>query len=168
MNAFMIFPMILRPKSRGRIMLKNNDPFTYPLIYANYYSHPYDMDIIVRGIKKSISLMDKPAMKAINGRLLNRMLPGCKNFIFNTDKYWECYARHFTFTIYHYSGTAKMGPDSDKEAVVDPRLRVKGVKNLRVIDASIFPEIMSGHPNGPVFMIAEKGADMIKQDHGFI
>ncbi|XP_037931860.1 glucose dehydrogenase [FAD, quinone]-like, partial [Teleopsis dalmanni] len=168
LDAFMIFPMILRPKSRGRIMLKSKDPLKYPLIYANYFAHPYDLDIAVRGMLKAISLMDQPAFKAINGRLLEKVLPTCKKYGYKTRAYWECYARHFTLTIYHYSGTAKMGPYTDRSAVVDPRLRVYGIKNLRVADASIMPELIAGHPNGPVFMIAEKAADMIKQDHNYI
>lgn len=167
-DAFMIFPMILRPKPRGRIMLRSSDPSKYPLIYANYFDHPYDVDISVRGLEKAISLMDQPAFKNINAALWTKMIPACKKHGFKTRAYWECYVKHFTFTIYHYSGTCKMGPKTDRSAVVDNRLRVHGVKNLRVIDASIMPEIMSGHPNGPVFMIAEKGADMIKEDYGFI
>lgn len=168
LDAFMIFPMILRPKSRGRIMLKSTDPSKYPLIYSNYFDHPYDVDISVRGLEKAISLMDLPAFKQINAKMWDKIIPTCKSHGFRTRAYWECYVRHFTFTIYHYAGTCKMGPKSDRSAVVDSRLRVHGVKNLRVIDASIMPEIMSGHPNGPVFMIAEKGADMIKEDYGFI
>ncbi|XP_055912549.1 glucose dehydrogenase [FAD, quinone]-like [Eupeodes corollae] len=168
LDAFMIFPMILRPKSRGRIMLKNTDPTKYPLIYANYMHHPYDVDISVRGLLKAISLMDRSAFKAINAKLWERKIPTCSQYRYKTYEYWECYVKHFTFTIYHYSGTTKMGPKTDRSAVVDPRLRVYGIKNLRVADAGIMPEIMSGHPNGPVFMIAEKAADMIKQDHGFI
>lgn len=167
LNAFMIFPMILRPKSRGRIMLKSTDPFKYPLIYANYFSHPYDVDISVRGLLKAISLMNQDGFKKIDAKMWDKRVPTCKQHEFASRGYWECYVKHFTFTIYHYSGTAKMGPKTDRAAVVDPRLRVYGIKNLRVADASIMPEIMSGHPNGPVFMIAEKAADMIKEDHGF-
>ncbi|XP_067637857.1 glucose dehydrogenase [FAD, quinone]-like [Eurosta solidaginis] len=167
-NGFMIFPMILRPKSRGRIMLKSNDPFKYPLLHANYFAHPDDLDIAVRGVLKTIGLIEMPAFKAINAKLLERVLPGCAKYAYKTRAYWECYVRHFTFTIYHYSGTTKMGPSTDPAAVVDARLRVYGVKNLRVADASIMPEIIAGHPNGPVFMIAEKAADMIKEDHNYV
>lgn len=74
-------------------------------------------------------------------------------------------ARHYSQTIYHPVGTAKMGPVSDPEAVVDVRLRVYGVSNLRVVDASIMPRIPTGNTNAPTIMIAEKASDMIKQDH---
>lgn len=72
-------------------------------------------------------------------------------------------ARHYTVTIYHPVGTCKMGPDEDEEAVVDPTLRVRGLSNLRVIDASVMPKIISGNTNAPTVMIAEKGADLIKK-----
>lgn len=72
--------------------------------------------------------------------------------------------QRYTTTLYHPVGTCKMGPASDSSAVVDPQLRVKGIKGLRVIDASIMPVIVAGHTNGPVFMIGEKAADLIKHD----
>lgn len=167
-NAFLIFPMILRPRSRGRIMLRSKDPKKYPLIYPNYFHDPYDLDISVRGLQKAIELSNYPTMRKINARVLDKPIPQCRKFGEVTSRsYLECYARHFTFTIYHQSGTAKMGPRSDKTAVVDSRLRVHGIGKLRVVDASIMPKIVAGHPNGPIFMIAEKAADMIKQDYGF-
>lgn len=166
-NAFMIYPMVLRPKSKGRIMLKTTNPFTYPLIYSNYFTDPYDMKVSIAGIKKTLALLETKAFKRINAKLLKKPIPACSHLGFGTDAYWECHTRHFTFTIYHYSGTCKMGAKNDTTAVVDPRLRVKGVKNLRVADASIFPEIMAGHPNSGVYMIAEKAADMIKEDWNY-
>ncbi|TMW51694.1 hypothetical protein DOY81_003186 [Sarcophaga bullata] len=168
-NAFVIFPMILQPRSRGRISLRSNDPHKYPIIIPNYMADPYDLDIVVRGVLKTIDLMDRPAFKRINAQLSQNTIPACRKYgSLKSRAYWECYVRHLTFTIYHYSGTAKMVPETDRSAVVDPRLRVYGIKNLRVADASIMPKLIAGHPNGPVFMIAEKAADMIKQDHGFI
>lgn len=163
-DAFMIYPMVLRPRSRGRVMLKSRDPFQYPMIYSNYLSDPYDLRVSVNGIKKTIELMDTEAFRRIDARLYEEPIPTCAHLGFGTDAYWECHTRHFTFTIYHYSGTCKMGAAGDPSAVVDPRLRVRGVRNLRVADASVFPEIMAGHPNAGVYMVAEKAADLIKED----
>lgn len=161
-DTFMVFPMVMRPKSRGRIKLRSNNPFEAPAIFPNYFSDKYDIDISVRGIKKLIDISKTNAFRKLNARFLSIPVPGCKHLIFASDEYWDCYTRHFTFTIYHHCGTAKMGPRSDKRAVVDPQLRVYGVKGLRVVDASIIPEIITGHTNAPVIMIAEKAADLIK------
>lgn len=163
-DAFMIYPMVLRPRSRGRIMLKSREPFQYPMIFSNYLTDPYDIRVSVNGIKKTIALMDTDAFRKIDAKLYEVPVPTCAHLGFATDAYWECFARHFTFTIYHYSGTCKMGAANDPTAVVDPRLHVRGVRSLRVVDASIFPEIMAGHPNAGVYMVAEKAADMIKED----
>jgi choline dehydrogenase-like flavoprotein len=167
-DTFMVFPMVMRPKSRGRIKLRSSNPFDSPAILPNYFDHHYDVDISVRGIKKLIELSKSKAFRKINAKLLTTPVPGCKHLKFGSDEYWECYTRHFTFTIYHHCGTAKMGPKSDKRAVVDSRLRVYGVKGLRVVDASIMPQIITGHTNAPVIMIAEKAADLIKHDWNFI
>lgn len=168
-EAFTVFPMVLQPRSRGRVLLKSKDPKVYPKIYSNYFTDPegYDLRVSVNGIKKVIEMLDTDAMRKIDAKLYKRAIPACAHLGFGTDAYWACHTQHFTFTIYHYSGTCKMGPVGDETAVVDPRLRVHGVKRLRVVDASIFPVIMAGHPNGPVYMIAEKAADMIKEDWSY-
>ncbi|KAH8304779.1 hypothetical protein KR044_007007 [Drosophila immigrans] len=166
-NAFMLFPMILRAKSRGRIKLQSRNPQQHPLINPNYFHHPYDLNITVRGLEQCLRLSQMPAFRAINAQVLPNQPPACRQHKFLSADYLACYARHFTVTIYHYSGTAKMGPRSDPSAVVDARLRVHGVGRLRVVDASIMPHLVAGHPNGPVYLIAEKAADMIKQDHNY-
>lgn len=166
-NTFMVFPMVLRPKSRGRLKLRSTNPFDHPIILPNYFSDPYDMNISITGIRKIIDLLDTEALRNLNAKLLKKPIPGCKHFSPDSDDYWECYTRHLTFTIYHHCGTAKMGPASDRRAVVDPSLKVYGVKGLRVADASVMPIIVSGHTNAPTIMIGEKAADMIKETWGF-
>jgi len=167
-STFMVFPMVMRPKSRGRIKLRSSNPFDAPVILPNYFSDHYDVDISVRGIRKLIELSKTNALRKIDAKFLSTPVPGCKHLTYDTDEYWECYTRHFTFTIYHHCGTAKMGPPSDKKAVVDSKLKVYGVKGLRVVDASIMPDIVTGHTNAPVIMIAEKAADLIKNDWNYI
>lgn len=102
-------------------------------------------------------------MKRFGARFHNKPLPNCKHLPLYTDEYWDCAVRQYTMTIYHMSGSCKMGPTWDPYAVVDPKLRVYGVAGLRVIDASIMPTITNGNINAPVIMIGEKGADLIKE-----
>lgn len=166
-DAFQVWPMILRPKSRGQITLSNTNPFTHPIIQTNYFSHPDDIRTSVRAIRKTLELIETTPMKKIGARLHNVPFSTCREFEFNTDEFWACYSRTMTLTIYHYCGTCKMGPPTDPDAVVDNRLRVYGMKRLRVVDASIMPEIPAGHTNGPAMMVAEKAADMIKEEWGF-
>lgn len=104
------------------------------------------------------------SMRQINARPNPNRLRGCLQHDTSSDEYWACFARYLTASIYHPSGTCKMGPISDRQAVVDDRLRVHGIAGLRVVDTSIMPTIVSGNTNAPVIMIAEKAADMIKED----
>lgn len=163
-DAWTIIPVLLRPKSRGTVRLKNSNPFHSPIINANYFSDPMDIAVLVEGAKIAIKINEAKVFKQFGSRIHRVKLPGCKHFKFGSDAYWECHIRHISQTIYHPVGTAKMGPPTDPTAVVDPRLRVHGITGLRVIDASIMPTICSGNTNAPVIMIGEKGADLIKQD----
>lgn len=103
------------------------------------------------------------AFKRFNATLLRVAFPGCKDISFGTDRYWACAARHVSTTLGHFVGTCKMAPRRNS-GVVDHRLRVHGINGLRVVDASIIPTIITGHTNAPAYMIAEKAADMIKED----
>lgn len=162
-DTISILPMILRPKSRGFIKLHSKNPLRYPLLYHNYLTHPDDVNVMREGVKLAIAYGETESLKKQFGaKFHHRQVPNCRHLPMFTDEYWECFIRQYTMTIYHMSGTCKMGPTEDLEAVVDSQLRVYGVKGLRVIDASIMPTITNGNIYAPVIMIAEKGADMIK------
>lgn len=161
-DAFSIIPMILRPKSRGELRLNSSNPLEYPLLYHNYLTHPHDVAVMREGVKLAVAAGETQALKRFGAKFFSKQLPNCRHLPMYTDEYWECAIRQYTMTIYHMSGTAKMGPATDRMSVVNDRLQVHGVKRLRVIDASIMPEITNGNINAPTVMIAEKGADLIK------
>ncbi|KYN16693.1 PREDICTED: glucose dehydrogenase [FAD, quinone]-like [Trachymyrmex cornetzi] len=162
-----ILPMLLKPKSRGRIRLLANDINVKPEIVPNYFDNPADVKTMMDGIKAAISVGRTKAMKLFGSRLTNDTFPGCENYEYDSYDYWECAMRTASLTIYHYTGTCKMGSKEDPTAVVDPRLKVIGIQGLRVADGSIMPEIISAHTNIPIYMIAEKLADMVKEDWGY-
>jgi choline dehydrogenase-like flavoprotein len=147
----------LRPKSRGYIGLKSNDPFADPLIQPNYLSHDDDLAELLAGYKLGRRIMNTPLMKQAAGGI--EVDPGPSR---TTDAQLIEYIRNNAETIYHPVGTCKMG--SDDQAVVDDRLRVHGISNLRVVDASIMPRVIGGNTNAPAMVIGEKAARMILAD----
>ncbi|XP_072759106.1 glucose dehydrogenase [FAD, quinone]-like isoform X2 [Anoplolepis gracilipes] len=163
LDSFTIAPILLRPKSRGRLTLRSTDPSNSPIIDINYYAHEDDVNTMVRGIKMAIEVASTKAFQRYNTTLLSVPFPGCKHVAFKSDPYWACVARHVSTTLYHYSGTCKMSTRSNS-GVVDHRLRVHGISGLRVVDASIMPTLIAGHTTAPVYMIAEKASDMIKEE----
>ncbi|GBP87859.1 Glucose dehydrogenase, partial [Eumeta japonica] len=166
-DTWMVFPMLLLPESKGRIILRNKNPFEKPLIHPNYFSDGgHDQKVILHGIRKAIELSKTKAFQKYGSRLHDVPLPTCARHGFNTDAYWYCAMKTITNTIYHHCCTNKMGPSDDPDAVVDPKLRVYGVGGLRVVDASVMPHVPAAHTNAPTMMIAEKAADIIKQDWG--
>jgi choline dehydrogenase len=146
-DALILMIVLMNPKSRGRVELRSKNPLDKPRIFAGYLEAQEDVDTFVRALKILDGMLETKTFKEHEARIHQLDIPGCNGNEFKSDKYWECYTRHMTYTVYHPVGSCKMGPDSDPEAVVDPRLKVKGIKNLRVADASIMPTIVSGNTN---------------------
>ena len=153
-NGFSCHVCLLRPKSLGTVKIASKDTDDDPIIDPNYLSHEDDMKVMIKGYKKMMEIMNTEPLKQFNN---------IRNPInINDDKAIETAIRTRSDTIYHPVGTCKMG--NDDMAVVDSNLRVKGVSGLRVIDASIMPTLIGGNTNAPAIMIAEKAADLIKNN----
>ncbi|HSH43062.1 MAG TPA: GMC oxidoreductase, partial [Arenicellales bacterium] len=144
----------LQPTSRGRVRIKNAEPRAYPSIAPCYLSTEADRRVAVAGMRFTRRIMAAPALERFEP---SEWKPGDSA---QSDEELLHAAGDLATTIFHPVGTCKMGPD--EMAVVDDRLKVKGVANLRVIDASIMPRITSGNTNAPTVMIAEKGAEFVR------
>lgn len=157
-HAYTMGPVLIAPKSRGRIRLRSADPSSKPAIFGNYLTEQADVDALVHGIKLARELAATEPLASATGR---EIYPGRQ---IEGDAELEADARNRVELLYHPVGTCKMGSGDD--AVVDPELRVRGVEGLRVIDASVMPTITRGNTNAPTYMIAEKGAEMIREAAG--
>ncbi|MGY6588338.1 MAG: GMC family oxidoreductase [Wenzhouxiangella sp.] len=143
----------LRPESRGHLALRSADPRAPLAIHANYLSEANDLELMLDCVRLSRDILNQPAFKPFRA---HEIYPG--NEVTSRDGLIN-FIRNKAETIYHPVGTCRMG--SDPHAVVDPELKVRGIENLRVIDASIMPTLVGGNTNAPTIMIAEKAADMI-------
>lgn len=155
-------PILLNPKSRGDITLRSNNPRDFPVITTGYMEDPVDMEYMLMGIRTVERLIKTSAMVAANASLQLLQFDGCCRIAPDSDEYWACALSHLAGTYHDQGGTCKMGPSSDCQAVVDPLLRVYGVKGLRVADLSILPSPVSGPTLATAIMIGEKVSDIIK------
>jgi choline dehydrogenase len=146
----------LRPESRGSLRIKSADPTVPPEIRINYLATETDRSAFIDGIKILRKILSAPALKPYT---IEEVDPGAKAI---SDEELLNYCRRTGSTVYHPTSTCRMG--NDPLAVVDQRLRVRGIEGLRVVDASIMPDLMSGNTNAPTIMIAEKASDMILED----
>ncbi|XP_049881270.1 glucose dehydrogenase [FAD, quinone]-like [Pectinophora gossypiella] len=162
-DAFSPKPVLITPYSRGRLLLNKTNPDEAPLLYPNYFGNRSDLERLVEATRVVYSLEHTQAFQKSGAYFVKKPLEHCSRYKWGTDDYTRCLAMSYTTTPYHPVGTCKMAPKTDR-GVVDNRLRVYGVSRLRVIDASIMPVVTRGHTNAPTIMIAEKGADMIKED----
>ena len=145
---------LLRPLSRGSVTLASKDPFAAPVIDPNFLGVREDMERLSRGVRIMRELLSQPALAGLGGKEMAYSAQA------TTDLQIEQFVRDYADTIYHPVGTCRMGKGALD--VVDHTLRVYGVQGLRVVDASIMPQVVSGNTNAPTIMIAEKAADMIK------
>jgi choline dehydrogenase len=156
-SAFTMSICNLRPESRGEVLIKSAGPQDLPKITPNYLATESDRQIAIDSIKVARKIAKA---NVIQDHILDEFVPGST---YDSDEDLLEVARNHSQSIYHPVGTCKMGHDN--ESVVDDRLRVHGVDNLRVVDASIMPELVSGNTNAPTMMIAEKAAEMILNDN---
>lgn len=146
----------MRPQSRGSIHVKNRDPFTAPAIKPNYLGDPRDQQVYVDGMELARRIFSRPAMQSY---VEYELTPGEE---VQSPEQWLDYIRKTGQTIYHPIGTCRMGVD--ELAVVDPSLKLNGVKKVRIADASVMPTMISGNTQAAVMMIAERAADLILED----
>ncbi|NHR06427.1 GMC family oxidoreductase [Chromobacterium haemolyticum] len=153
-HGISINPCLLRPKSRGSVALAGADPAAPLRFDSGALREPEDLAGLLRGVKLARRILRAPSMRRL---IAEELLPSPAEDA--DDARLEQHIRQFAKTVYHPVGTCRMGADAD--AVVDPRLRVKGVAGLRVCDASVMPSIVSGNTNAPVVMIAERCAEFM-------
>jgi choline dehydrogenase-like flavoprotein len=157
-DGYSIRPCVLHPRSRGRVRLRSGDPTDKIRIQYNFFSDPDDLALLRTGFKIARDVGNQPALSPYRG---TEMSPGPD---VNTDDEIDAFIRRTALTAHHPAGTCRMG--SDPESVLDPELRVRGVENLRVVDAAAMPDLVSAHINACVLMMGEKAADLIRYGAG--
>jgi len=152
---FYLSSYVGRPKSRGSVSLLCNDPTAPPLIDPNYLAHPDDLIQSIKGIRKNLDILCQPGFDRVRAVGEYQFSNG------PTDADLEAFVRQNATTVWHPTSTCAMGVGTD--AVVDATLRVRGIDNLRVCDASVMPTIVTGNTNAATIMLAEKGADLVRE-----
>jgi choline dehydrogenase len=153
-HGYTLHVTLMRPKSRGSLTLHSAKPTDAPRIDPAYFQDPDDLETMVRGTQMGFDIMEDAALQPHRGQILYPLERDNRAQI-------EEFLREHSDTEYHPIGTCKMGPASDPMAVVDAELRVHGLQRLRVVDASIMPDLVTGNTNAPTIMIAEKAAQMM-------
>ncbi len=157
-DSFSIRAMPMRPTSRGHVALASADPDEAPMIHQNFLATEEEWRVMRRGLRIIRELAASHSLRAFAD---DELAPGigCQS-----DAELDAHVRATMTTVHHPVGTCRMGADSDEGAVVDGSLRVRGIEGLRIVDASVMPDLIGGATNAPVIMIAEKAADMIRRN----
>ena len=148
--------VMLHPESRGRVTLQSADPTAHPKILQNFLGTEADWQVVRKGIALARELAAQPSMQPF---IAKEFAPGDEK---RSAAEVDAHIRNTAITVHHPAGTCKMGSDNDALAVVDPHLRMRGIDALRIVDASVMPDLVSGNINAAVVMIAEKAADLIR------
>ena len=156
-HGYTLHVTLMRPKSRGTVRLNSANHADAPLIDPCFFSDEDDLNVLIKGTQLGVDIMESAGLKDHRGELMYKIKRDNKQQISE-------FLRAHSDTEYHPVGTCKMGPASDPMAVVDARLRVHGLENLRVVDASIMPQLITGNTNAPVMMIAEKAVELIREE----
>ncbi|CAH4020736.1 unnamed protein product [Pieris brassicae] len=156
-NSLFVNLVLLHPRSRGRVKLRSDDPFAAPVVEPGTFADKRDLDDFAKYVADFVGVVNSSYFKSIKAEVVDLSGPRCANL--GGLDYWRCYVLSSMSTLWHYVGTCSLGP------VVDSSLRVRGIRNLRVADASIMPKVVGGNINAAVIMVAEKAADIIKRQN---
>ena len=162
--GFTILVSLLHKRSIGSLRLQSNDPFDSPIFDPRYMTDKRDEDDLLAGIRLVEEILSTKAMKSIGADININKASVCSQHEFRSDEFWRCMIQHISISFYHATSSCKMGRHDETDAVVDLNLRVRGINNLRICDASVFPTVTSANTNAPVIAVAEKFADMLKKE----
>lgn len=167
-TVILLLNTVVQPATSGYVGVRSSSAFDDPKIIGNYFTEEADILKTIQAIREIQSFFTTPVMQAANVSMPKLAIDECDIIPFNTDEYWRCYIKYLSNGSSHPAGTARMGHKRDKDAVVDNRLRVIGVRGkpgLRVADASVIPQITTGNPMCTIYALADKAGDMIVEDN---
>ena len=154
-HGLTLTPCIMNPKARGEVIIQSPNPMDLPLINPNFLSHKEDIQILLEAVKLARTVIKT---KPLSDIILKEFLPGDSIY---SDEDLINYCKKMVKTNWHPVGTCKMGKDSDQMAVLNTKLEVRGIKNLKVFDVSMMPNIVSANTNAPAMAIADRATDML-------